>query len=378
MTRYRTSCSSGCRRCTASATSRSAAARCRRCAWSCCRTRSTSTASRWRTCAPRSRPPTPTGPRATVEGDGRRLQIYTRRRPRRAADYRAAGRRLAQRRGGAPRRRRARDRQRRRHAHAGPVQRRARDHRAHHAPARRQRHPDRRRACARCCRSCARSCRRRRAARRLRRTHLDPRLAARDRGHAADLARAGGAGGERFLRSVRATIVPAVATVVSLLGTFGVMYLLGFSLNNLCLMALTVATGFVVDDAIVVLENTTPPHRAGMEPLTGGAAGRARSRLHGAVDQHLAGRGVHSAAVHGRHVGRLFREFAVTLSAAVMISLVISLTTTPMMCAWLLQPGGAAQRPPGRLAALLGARLSARAAHLRAQPRLGARPAGGS
>jgi multidrug efflux pump len=154
-----------------------------------------------------------------------------------------------------------------------------------------------------------------------------------------------------FLRSVRATVVPAVATVVALLGTFGVMYLLGFSLNNLSLMALTVATGFVVDDAIVVLENTSRHIEAGMT--------RMRAALLGAreVGFTVLSISVSLVAVFipllfmGGQTGRLFREFAVTLSAAVLISLVISLTTTPMMCAWLLKPGGdARQRPPGRLA----------------------------
>jgi multidrug efflux pump len=152
-----------------------------------------------------------------------------------------------------------------------------------------------------------------------------------------------------FLRSVRATIIPAVATVVSLLGTFGVMYLLGFSLNNLSLMALTVATGFVVDDAIVVLENTSRHIEAGMD--------RFKAALLGAREVGFTVLSISLSLVAvfipllfmGGQVGRLFREFAVTLSAAVMISLVISLTTTPMMCAWLLKPD-TQRREPGRLA----------------------------
>ena len=155
-----------------------------------------------------------------------------------------------------------------------------------------------------------------------------------------------------FLRSWRATVVPAVATIVSLLGTFGAMYMLGFSLNNLSLMALTVATGFVVDDAIVVLENTSRHIEAGM--------GRMQAALLGAKEVGFTVLSISVSLVavfipllfmQGQ-VGRLFREFAITLSAAVMISLVISLTTTPMMCAWLLEPGGEAARkkPPGRLA----------------------------
>ncbi len=152
-----------------------------------------------------------------------------------------------------------------------------------------------------------------------------------------------------FLRSARATVIPAVATVVSLLGTFGVMYLLGFSLNNLSLMALTVATGFVVDDAIVVLENIARHIEAGMN--------RFEAALRGAreVGFTVLSISVSLVAVFipllfmGGQVGRLFREFALTLSAAVMISLLISLTTTPMMCAWLLKPD-AERRPPGRIA----------------------------
>src|SRR5205085_259915 len=151
-----------------------------------------------------------------------------------------------------------------------------------------------------------------------------------------------------FLRSARATVVPAVATVVSLLGTFGVMYLLGFSLDNLSLMALTVATGFVVDDAIVVLENTSRHIEQGMD--------RFKAALLGAreVGFTVVSISVSLVAVFipllfmGGQVGRLFREFAVTLSAAVMISLVISLTATPMMCAWLLSPT-AHEKPPSRV-----------------------------
>ena len=151
-----------------------------------------------------------------------------------------------------------------------------------------------------------------------------------------------------FLRSARATFIPAVATVVSLLGTLGVMYLLGFSLNNLSLMALTVATGFVVDDAIVVLENTSRHIEAGMD--------RFKAALLGAREVGFTVLSISLSLVAvfipllfmGGQVGRLFREFAVTLSVAVMISLVISLTTTPMMCAWLLKPH--AQIKQGRIA----------------------------
>nr|WP_202412176.1 efflux RND transporter permease subunit [Duganella fentianensis] len=153
-----------------------------------------------------------------------------------------------------------------------------------------------------------------------------------------------------FLRSLRATIVPAVATVVSLLGTFGVMYLLGFSLNNLSLMALTVATGFVVDDAIVVLENTTRHIEAGMD--------RFKAALLGAREVGFTVLSISLSLIAvfipllfmGGQFGALFKEFAITLSAAVMISLVVSLTTTPMMCAWLLKPGQAHAAPPGPIA----------------------------
>ncbi|WP_219209617.1 efflux RND transporter permease subunit [Variovorax boronicumulans] len=151
-----------------------------------------------------------------------------------------------------------------------------------------------------------------------------------------------------FLRKARATIVPAVATVVSLLGTFGVMYLLGFSLNNLSLMALTVATGFVVDDAIVVLENTMRHIEAGM--------GRVEAALRGAREVGFTVLSISLSLVAvfipllfmDGQVGRLFREFAITLSAAVLISLVISLTTTPMMCALLLRPEPKLEGPPRR------------------------------
>jgi multidrug efflux pump len=158
-----------------------------------------------------------------------------------------------------------------------------------------------------------------------------------------------------FLRSLRATLVPAVATVVSLLGTFGVMAALHYSLDNLSLMALTVATGFVVDDAIVVLENTSRHIERGMDRLEAALLG-ARE-----VGFTVLSISVSLVAVFipllfmGGQQGRLFREFAVTLSAAVLISLVVSLTTTPMMCAWWLKTparepaDGRAATPPGRV-----------------------------
>ena len=153
-----------------------------------------------------------------------------------------------------------------------------------------------------------------------------------------------------FLRSVRATLIPAVAVPVSLVGTFGVMYLLGFSLNNLSLMALTIATGFVIDDAIVVLENIARYREAGHAPLEAALRG---AREIGFTVLSIS---VSLVAVFipillmGGVVGRLFREFAVTLSAAIAISLLVSLTTTPMMCATLLRSQAA--RRPGRLSRL--------------------------
>jgi len=143
-----------------------------------------------------------------------------------------------------------------------------------------------------------------------------------------------------FLRSVRATLIPAVAVPVSLVGTFGAMYLLGFSLNNLSLMALTIATGFVIDDAIVVLENITRYREAGHTALQAALLG---AREIGFTVLSIS---VSLIAVFipillmGGVVGRLFREFAVTLSAAIAISMAVSLTTTPMMCAMLLRAHG--------------------------------------
>jgi multidrug efflux pump len=141
-----------------------------------------------------------------------------------------------------------------------------------------------------------------------------------------------------FLRNARATLIPAIAVPVSIIGTFGTMYLMGYSLDNLSLMALTVATGFVVDDAIVVLENISRHMEDGMPRL--------QAALRGAkeVGFTVVSISISLIAVFlpillmGGIVGRLFREFAVTLSLAIMVSLAISLTTTPMMCALLLKP----------------------------------------
>jgi multidrug efflux pump len=146
-----------------------------------------------------------------------------------------------------------------------------------------------------------------------------------------------------FLRNVRATLIPIVAVPVSLIGTFGVMYLLGYSLDNLSLMALTVATGFVVDDAIVVLENISRHHEAGMSRVAAAIQGASE------VGFTVLSMSISLIAVFipillmGGIVGRLFREFAVTLSVAILVSLAISLATTPMMCALLLR-----HAPPGR------------------------------
>jgi multidrug efflux pump len=140
-----------------------------------------------------------------------------------------------------------------------------------------------------------------------------------------------------FLRSARATLVPSVAVPVSLVGTFGVMYLLGYSIDNLSLMALTVATGFVVDDAIVVLENISRHIEAGVPRL------HAAIRGAGEVGFTVMSMSISLCAVFipillmGGIVGRLFREFAVTLSVAILVSLAVSLATTPMMCALLLK-----------------------------------------
>ncbi len=141
-----------------------------------------------------------------------------------------------------------------------------------------------------------------------------------------------------FLRDGRATAIPSVAVPVSLIGTLGVMYLAGFSINNFTLMALTIATGFVVDDAIVVLENTSRHIEKGMAPFAAALQG-AREVGFTVMSMSLSLIAVFiPILLMGGIVGRLFREFAVTLSVAILISLVVSLTTTPMMCARLLRP----------------------------------------
>ena len=140
-----------------------------------------------------------------------------------------------------------------------------------------------------------------------------------------------------FLRNARATLIPSVAVPVSLIGTFAVMYLFGFSIDNLSLMALTIATGFVVDDAIVVMENITRHLEAGMEPFA--------AALKGAREIGFTVFSMSTSLVAvfipilmmGGIIGRLFREFAVTLAIAIGLSMIISLTTTPCMCAHLLK-----------------------------------------
>ncbi len=151
-----------------------------------------------------------------------------------------------------------------------------------------------------------------------------------------------------FLRSVRATMIPAIAVPVSIIGTFGAMYLLGYSLDNLSLMALTVATGFVVDDAIVVLENISRHIEDGMP--------RAKAALLGAREVGFTVMSISFSLIAvflpillmGGIVGRLFREFAMTLSLAILVSLAISLTTTPMMCPLFLRPKEHTARPSRR------------------------------
>lgn len=140
-----------------------------------------------------------------------------------------------------------------------------------------------------------------------------------------------------FLRNPRSTLIPAVAIPVSLIGTFGVMYLFGYSLDNLSLMALTISTGFVVDDAIVVIENVTRHLEKGVPPLQAALIGAKE------IGFTVLSISISLVAVFipillmGGIVGRLFREFAVTLSAAILVSLVVSLTATPMMCSKLLK-----------------------------------------
>ena len=140
-----------------------------------------------------------------------------------------------------------------------------------------------------------------------------------------------------FLRNLRATLIPAVAVPVSLISTFGVMYLFGYSLDNLSLMALTIATGFVVDDAIVVLENITRYREQGLSPVDAALRG-AKEIAFTVVSMTLSLVAVFIPIfLMGGMLGRLFREFAVTLSTAILVSLLVSLTTIPMLCARVLK-----------------------------------------
>src|SRR6201998_4080549 len=141
-----------------------------------------------------------------------------------------------------------------------------------------------------------------------------------------------------FLREIWATIIPSVAVPLSLVGTFGVMYLLGYTVDNLSLMALTISTGFVVDDAIVVIENITRYLEIGLTPFEAAMRG---SKEIGFTDVSMITSLIAvfiSLLLMGGIVGKLFREFAVTLSVAIAVSLLVSLTTTPMLCARFLKP----------------------------------------
>jgi multidrug efflux pump len=141
-----------------------------------------------------------------------------------------------------------------------------------------------------------------------------------------------------FLRNLRGTLIPSVAVPASLIGTFAVMYLFGYSLDNLSLMALTIATGFVVDDAIVVMENISRHLEDGMQPFAAALLGaREIGFTVFSISLSLIAVFIPILAMGGI-IGRLFREFAVTLSAAIVVSMIISLTTTPMMCAHVLKP----------------------------------------
>ena len=147
-----------------------------------------------------------------------------------------------------------------------------------------------------------------------------------------------------FLRNLYATIIPSVAVPLSLIGTFGVMYILGYSLDNLSLMALTISTGFVVDDAIVMIENISRYLEEGDRPMEAALIGA------GQIGFTIVSLTVSLIAVlipllfMGDVVGRLFREFAVTLATTIIISAVVSLTLTPMMCSRILRHNPEAQQ----------------------------------
>ena len=174
-----------------------------------------------------------------------------------------------------------------------------------------------------------------------------------------------------FLRNLAATIIPSVAVPLSLVGTFGVMYLLGYSLNNLSLMALTISTGFVVDDAIVMIENIARYIEEGETPLEAALKGSEQ------IGFTIVSLTVSLIAVlipllfMGDIVGRLFREFAVTLSVTILVSAVVSLTLTPMMCARLLR---AEPEATGRASIGLPSASSADHRPLRPHAAVGAAP----
>jgi hydrophobe/amphiphile efflux-1 (HAE1) family protein len=154
-----------------------------------------------------------------------------------------------------------------------------------------------------------------------------------------------------FLRSIRITLIPAITVPLSLIATFGVMYLLGYSLNNLSLMALTIAVGFVIDDAIVMVENVARHVEAGLSPVDAALRG-SREIAFTIVSMTVSLIAVFIPLLFmSGIIGRLFREFAVTVSAALLMSAVISLTLTPMMCAYLL---GNATEQPGLIARFFG------------------------
>ncbi len=173
-----------------------------------------------------------------------------------------------------------------------------------------------------------------------------------------------------FLRNIRSALIPTMAVSVSLIGAFSLMYLAGFSLDNLSLMALTIATGFVVDDAIVVLENISRHIEQKIPPFKAALIG-AREVGFTVLSMSLSLVAVFiPILLMGGVIGRLFREFAVTLSAAIVVSLVVSLTTTPMMCARLLRDGG--NREHGRLYRTSERVFDGRACPVRTNARLGA------
>ena len=299
--------------------------------------RSPASGSAWRTCARRSRGRRSTSPRASSAGGARRTTIAANDQLFDAAAYRNSIVGLPERRRGAPRRRGQGRRRRREQPRRRLDQRQARGRAHHPAPARRQHH-----------------------------RHHRPRQGAAPLAQRVDLAghRRSSVALDRaqtirasvhdveltlvlsvvlvvlvvfiFLRSVRATIIPSVAVPLSLVGTFGVMYLLGYSLDNLSLMALTISTGFVVDDAIVVTENVARYVEEGEPPLEAALKGAKQ------IGFTIVSITVSLLAVFipillmGGIIGRLFREFAVTLSIAIAVSAVVSLTLTPMMCARLL------------------------------------------